>query len=423
MRYAPAEYFPIFKSGDVLIKSNLVSPPKQWQLHSHVLETLSSFFRSAFKWVPTAAQPSPWYSFTIKQVHGKAQLVKDKATGERPVVQDLYDGMFGGMTIKVENEDETKDAIGNDMIEVHRQKKHIPHPTKPSNPEAAPKTDTTDMTTIYSQIFGTLYSIPPSIPNTSITATLTHAEALIAVATTLGCLSNTHILTSTINNTLSSHRQPLFHAIKKDPARWLLLALALQNDNIYTESLIHICGAYPCWPWPTKRTVLPDEIQRLVIKKSQKLDHMCLEAERDLLLLTVHMRNNKPASVEENSQFDTWFIVSNFRDILAKELSALDVNRKKSLLRGTLFRKIYQGGSAYMEESEMRRLMERVMPSAASNLSEDLGMLKGEASEYVRELAENGCLVDVEKYGVGWLTCTKVGRGDIPWYAGKVEEA
>jgi hypothetical protein len=349
--------------------------------------------------------------------------VKDKATGERPVIQNLSGDIFGGMTIKVETEDETKDPIENDTVNFDfRQKKRLVMPKKPSKPEAAPDTDTTDITSIYSQVFGTLYNTPPSIPRTSITATLAHAEALIAVATTLGCLSNTHILTSTINNTLASYHQPLFHAIKKDPARWLLLSLALQNDSIYTESLIHISGAHPSWTWPTKRSVLPDEIRRLVIKKSKELDVMCLEAERDLMLLTIRMHNNKPASVEENSQFDTWFIVSTFRDILARELASLDDNRKKSLSRGTLFQKIYHGGSAYMEESEMRRLMERIMPSAASNLSEDLGMLKREASECVRELAENGCLLDVERAEVGWLTCTKVGREDIPWYSEKMED-
>jgi hypothetical protein len=146
-----------------------------------------------------------------------------------------------------------------------------------------------------------------------------------------------------------------------------------------------------------------------------------LEAERDLMLLTIRMPNGKPVAPEEYSQFDTFFIVSTFRNILANEFSALKNNRKKALFRGTLFRKLFQGRSAYMEEHEMRRLMERVMPSAVGTLSEDLQMLKGEASEYVKELAENECMLDVGRYDVGWLTCTKVGREDIPWRVGEKE--
>jgi hypothetical protein len=151
------------------------------------------------------------------------------------------------------------------------------------------------------------------------------------------------------------------------------------------------------------------------------LDILCLEAERDLLLLIIRMHNGEPVSPEHNSQFDTWFVVSNFRNILAANLYALDRDRKKNLSRGTLFRKIYAGGSAYMEEGEMRRLMERILPSAVGCLSENLGMLKREASEHVKELAENECLLDVGRYEVGWLTCTKVGDEDIPWRAGEKE--
>jgi hypothetical protein len=148
---------------------------------------------------------------------------------------------------------------------------------------------------------------------------------------------------------------------------------------------------------------------------------LCLEAERDLILLTIRMPNGKPVAPEENSQFDTFFIVSTFRNILANELSALNNNCKKALLRGTLFRMLFQGGSTYMEEGEMRRLMERVMPSAVGTLSDDFQMLKGEASEYVKELVKNKCMLDVGRYDVGWLTCTKVGREHIPWRAGKKE--
>jgi hypothetical protein len=193
----------------------------------------------------------------------------------------------------------------------------------------------------------------------------------------------------------------------------------LHNDCIYTEALIHMCGAHPCWPWPTPRSVLPEEILHLITTKSKELNQRCTEVERDLLLLTIHVgrnTNSHPVSPLPNSEFDTWFIVSTFRSILAQEFTTLDNKHKKPLLRGTMYRKIRKA-EGYMSYEEMRRMMEQVMPSAVSNLSEDLAMLKREASEYVKDLARNECLLDVEEQHVGWLTCVKVGKKDILWRA------
>lgn len=71
-----------------------------------------------------------------------------------------------------------------------------------------------------------------------------------------------------------------------------------------------------------------------------------------------------------------------------------------------------------MAPGEVRRLMVRVMLSAAGSLEEDLGMLKECASGVVEGLARNELCLDVEGGRVGCLTCVKVGKGDIQWRAG-----
>lgn len=144
---------------------------------------------------------------------------------------------------------------------------------------------------------------------------------------------------------------------------------------------------------------------------------MCIEAERDLLLLTINVRGG-PVVPQENSMFGTWFVVCTVRDILAREFTALSDNKKASLHRGSIFRKIRQGGSAYMDYEGMWRLMERVMTSAVESLSEDLGLLKEFAAGYMEELARNELCLDVGVFGIGYLTCTKVDREDIPWRVG-----
>ena len=268
---------------------------------------------------------------------------------------------------------------------------------------------------MYDQILGSFYSIPLRIPSGTINATLSTCESLVKLSHSL---SSTALISAHISTALYQHRQSLYTAISADPARFLLLAMLLSNNAIFSEALIHIAGAHPCWPWPTKRTCLPDEITQLVKRKSAELDQMCQEVERDLLLLTIHIDRFGPVEPQVHSTFPTWFIVATFRDQFARTFHALEKDRRASLKRGALFRKMHKGGEEYMALGEMRRLMARVMPSAVGSLEEDLGMLKECASGVVENLARNELCLDVEGSGVGYLTCVKVGREDIPWRAG-----
>jgi hypothetical protein len=335
-------------------------------------------------------------AYTIEEVDGKILLIQKEATGEWSMIRDTESDVLSDIAIKVENED--------------------------SDYRAAPwiTPDRTTIIDIYNQVFSAFYNVAINIPTTNVTASINHSEQLTKIADDLGCLEKLQNLTSQMNATLFQHRHSLFRAIENDPARWLLLSLSLKNESIYKEFLIHMCGAHPCWPWPTPRSSLPEGIRHLITMKSFKLDRRCAEVERELLLLTIHIgrgTNNHAVSPLTNSEFDTWFIVSMFRSILGQELTSLDSNRKKPLLRGNMFRKIKKG-EGYMPYEDMRRMMEQVMPSAVQNLSEDLAMLKREASIYVEDLARNECLLDVEAQKVGWLTCVRIEKEDIPWRTG-----
>ena len=143
---------------------------------------------------------------------------------------------------------------------------------------------------------------------------------------------------------------------------------------------------------------------------------MCLEVEREILLVTIQVHKG-PVEPQKTGQFDTWFIVQTFRDILAREFNGLDrqSDSKRAMARGAMYRKMKSG--AYMPPEEMRRLMQQVMPGAVDSLEEDLGMLKEYGSEIVADLAKNELMLPVEAHKIGYLTCSKVGREDIPWRA------
>lgn len=40
----------------------------------------------------------------------------------------------------------------------------------------------------------------------------------------------------------------------------------------------------------------------------------------------------------------------------------------------------------------------------------------------MQDLARNECILDVEGSKVGWLTCVRIGREDVPWRAEGVGE-
>jgi hypothetical protein len=387
--------FPDFHAGNVIIRCNLVTPPKHWQLHSAILARHSSWFRQAMQ---LFAQKSEcfqnWVFFLLEEHDGKVALVLQEAIPRSQA-----------FAIKHEASDITLTATS------------TPPPselpvTETLSPATAVNQAHSATVDLYDQIFGSFYSVPLKIPNTTFSDTLTTCESLVKITDNLSC---THLISTPITSALLSHHRTFFTHISRDPARYLLLAILLQNTCIYTESLIHIIGAHPSWPWPTSRTLLPPNIMDLVVRKSEDLDRLCTDTERDLLLLTIETHRSVPVQPHNHAEFETWFIVQLYRDTLSTTFRTLENARDRTLKRGALYRKIRKGGVEYMPVEEMRSLVQRAMPSAVGNLEEDLGLLKGCARGIVEDVARNEALVDVEREGVGWLTCVKIERKDVPW--------
>jgi hypothetical protein len=166
MNYAPAEFFPIFKTGDVFIKTELVTPSKQWQLHSNILARFSSWFAESLSSMATSILGAQRASYTIEEVDGKILLVQQQATAERSAIQDANNGTLENIKIKMKNED----------LEY-----------KPSfcNP-----TDHAATIDLYDQIFSTFYNIPIDLSVVNIAASITHSENLTKTARSLGCLES-----------------------------------------------------------------------------------------------------------------------------------------------------------------------------------------------------------------------------------------
>jgi hypothetical protein len=247
----PADAFPLFKNGDVIIKTELDLSPKTFQLHSAVLSRHSPWFANALQ--VSASEGNPiWYHFTIEEVDGKVGLVRQYAESERPIVCHTQPQVIDGVVVKLEDASGEVLTPPSTSAAVSLVRKTTPH--------------TSSSVEYYTQVFGTFYSVPPQLSSSDIGMALIQSESLVKIATDLGSL---HLLRSYIGNVFSQHRQTLFLAIKSDPARWIQLAISIQNQAIYIECLVHLIGAHPRWNnnWITKRTALPEDVSKSKLDK------------------------------------------------------------------------------------------------------------------------------------------------------------
>lgn len=398
--------FPVFASGDVIITIELGPSAKTFQLHSFILARHSPFFSRSLQKASLEHPGSTWHNFTVQEVDGSIKLIYQYAEGERPDVTHSDSIGVPGVYIKTEDDNMAATTPGGDT----------PDPQKGPTRSMKPSSNF-DMMGFYALIFGAFYNISPKISSTDIANALVQAEELVKIANELSCL---HLLRPYLENTFGQYRQKLYIAIKSDPARWLLLSMSLESTPMYTECLIHLIGVHPAWPWPTKRSVLPQEVRDFIIKKSKELDELCVEVDRELLKLTVEVKvgsDHKPVSFYDASQHEIWMVVAIFRDGVAARLHAIEKTRREAVQRGTLYRCILRGGDAYMEYEAVKDQCTEYVNSGWKDLGEDLKLVKRYAADIVEELGVNELMIDPDAHGIGYLTCAKVEPKDIPWAA------
>jgi hypothetical protein len=384
-------------TGDVIIRTEPGPSQKEFRLHSDVLARHSPYFANDLQ-ISASDNSLKWFSYTIENINGKASLVSHQTKGERPALSYKQPEVIDGIVIKMEEVADEAPTVSKALSTTLAARKN------PPNIEVAVKH--------YSHIFGTFYSIPPLISGADIGSALKQTESLVEIATSLGSL---HLLRPYVANSFSQYRQALFLAIRSDPARWLKLAIPLQNRSIYTECLIHLIGVFPRWEisWPTKRTALTEDMRNLVKRKSEELDRKRIETERDLLLTTIpYGRKNLPLDPTERGHQETWTAVQVFRDQLAQRIDELD-RTTNSLSRGHLFRSLKKGTLACLETGRVRNICKAMIHSDWAELDGDMRLLRGHAAKLVAELAANELMIDADN--VGYLTCAEIKDEDVPW--------
>ncbi|KAF1957374.1 hypothetical protein CC80DRAFT_470586 [Byssothecium circinans] len=406
--FQPADAFPVFKTGDVIIRAELGAEPVTFQLHSSVLIRHSPWFAKAFQFRPPKDHCSNWYLFKLENTGGKVSLVQHDTEGDRPILShSTASQVVHGVEIKVEDVFEnTANRISSTRTTPSTMTaRNSSPPVRKVSPKAA--------LACYTQVLGAFYSIPPPISTVNISTALVQAEELVKLAADLGCL---HLLRPYLGHVLGEYRQKLFVAIKQDPPRWVRLALSLENKSIYTECLVHLIGAHPKWPWSTGRAALPEDLRRLVFNKAHEVEVARTEIERDLLLINLpYGRNATPPDPTQPGQTETWITVQIIRDQLALRIDSLDRSKEAALHRGKFFRQLRKGTLEVLDLENVRTICQGTMPSTWKDLRDDLKQLKEYVAELVEEIASNELMIDPDTNNIGYLTCAKVGNDDIPW--------
>ncbi|PVI07589.1 hypothetical protein DM02DRAFT_700470 [Periconia macrospinosa] len=385
--------FPFFSSGDVIIKSNLATSINQtMRLHSQLLMRHSTYFTRIIENEPKDTTAS-WHAFTLEDQNGKVGLIyQGRYDRESPLPSDAQPCSTpsrDGVKIKLEGE------ASEDTPEV------VPNPFKS-----------------YVQVLALFYNIQISTLNTSIDNTLILSEQIAKISRELECVQ---LVRPPLAKVLTDYRHELFLAIKNDPIRWLKLGETLENKAIYAECLVHLVGAYPKLPWPSRVGAwasLSLELRQLIKKKNQAIEQLRTQIERDLLAVSLPYGNaNRPLDPTQPDQRETWLVVAVFRDYLAQQINELDLdyNRNAVLDRGIFFRNLAKGAFEPLDGERVRKVCHGFMRAEWKDFSDDLHKLKEYAAKAASDLAINQLMIDPDTHEVGYLTCVKVTNEDFPW--------
>lgn len=174
----------------------------------------------------------------------------------------------------------------------------------------------TNLLQAYNNLFLAYYNLSPKLCIDDINIALSQGESLIRIAEGHNSINT---IRAYVGHSLSQYRRELYTSIAKDPPRWLRISIPLQSTAIFTESIIHVVGCWPSWPWPTKRTCLSKDVRKFILYKAKKLDEKRLKVIQDLFLNTIIIKNKPVDLTEGTSNFESWMVAQIFRDWLCRE--------------------------------------------------------------------------------------------------------
>ncbi|KAH6681739.1 hypothetical protein B0J14DRAFT_222039 [Halenospora varia] len=282
----------------------------------------------------------------------------------------------------------------------------------------------------YNSLFLVFYNKPPTISTTDINTALQQSEGLAKLAEHLECVS---LVRHHLSNTLLSYGRELYKAILQDPPRWLLLSIYLESAPIFREAIIHIVGMHPIWPWSetATRDYFKPDILALIDRKALYLKTLKAEINSKLFCSSITVDGKEVRLSKSNkATFDTFFVVSLWRDWFVKGIARTKSARGKAMEKPANpgkhvidvvpYRLMGQGGEAYLSLGETLTMLRDFKGKDFAKwdpreVNEDLMIMKLFAMKEVKPLLASESMLDVEAEGIRYFTCTKIANEELPW--------
>lgn len=325
----------------------------------------------------------------------------------------------------------------------------------------------------YDNLFRLFYNYPPILNSVNIASAYTECKSLLALADMYDALSVTG---PRVDHHLLGFGSRLFKQIAKYPPSYLKLGYLARSRVIFTEALIHVVGQWPA-ALPHLRngsySPIPNSVLDLIEDKFEDLEDLKARVESKLLRLT--LTTSRGERVNPNNAYLDWLAVSLFRQWLVdnttpppapilKNPASNAISRSSSSRPArtpnhrsqdstssatgpapvsspaTPSARVYRligshSTQAYLPHDELKRFL-KLHPTTSSDclytrevlkrFERKMDEIKRLAREIVKPLMRNFLELDLKgselgSHGSGdgglpYLTCTRVGDDDLPWY-------
>jgi hypothetical protein len=275
----------------------------------------------------------------------------------------------------------------------------------------------------YEAIFYAFYNKELSIDDTDMSTALSDCYQLLQISDYLGC---TGLISKPIEVALLKHGQDLFRAIQGAPYAWVEMAFRIRSELVFRECMIHLVGNWKTFKSNRTMTEQLREIpglRGLIEKYRRLLLNQCKSLELGVMSLYPGSMRLPVDDLLIKREFYAkdilvWMALTFFRHWIGQRL-IMERGRHNIDCGYELYKQIGTAGESYMDKSVINQFHTKfLMTKKGMNVLENHLQEIKECMKVVvdqHKILQSNCQLDVHRFPVGYLTCTKFQRGDYPW--------
>ncbi|KAI1618002.1 hypothetical protein EDD37DRAFT_251315 [Exophiala viscosa] len=386
MASLPTSDFPKFIDGDVLL---IISTTQYYKLHSQVLQAHSPMFAQEM-----TTRPGPRLNAQARRENAAAyrfELVKKPGDDEDP-----------GQFLRIDVNDNGRSPKSSASLG-----------TLPDNNNGKPANI---INQAWEWLFGIFYNREPTFDDSGLASVLACVMALIEVSESIGALEH---VCDIVDLALMRQDTVLWSAVMGDPNVWIELGRRVRSPAIYREAAIHLVGQWDVLS-EDKKSRIGADIREILQRKA---DELALAKEAIELRILGHYpqfmtrtASSKPGRPTYSADIYMWMCVSFFRQWFAQGISD-DRTRRAPDGGLNFYAALHEGGGAYLTHMDFKTFHQFFPMSikACHVLEANMGVLKEDIKQFVGDLMTERTHLKRAEHEIGWLTCAKIEKEDLPW--------